>query len=253
MVLKREPGHGTSRHEVKTYAVKVRDIMATKVVTVEPKTPYHEIVTLLLEHDISGLPVVDRDGALLGIVSEADLITKEAYEEEEGRRRHLSVVRDHILGRDTDWIRKSAGRNAQELMTSPVQTISPDDDLATAARTMLERHLKRLPVVEDGKLVGIVARHDLLRPFARSDEEIDAEVTALLADPMRTPDGHQVTHSVRSGVVFLNGTTRYPSDVHVIVAFVSAIPGVVAVGDGLSGRHNEPRIEPTFTVGATER
>ena len=242
---------GIRRHEVKTYAVKVRDIMATKVVTVDPETPYHEIVTLLLDHDISGLPVVDREGNLIGIVSEADLITKEAYDED-GRRRHLGVVRDHMLGRDTDWIRKSAGRNARELMTSPAQSISPDDDLASAARTMLERHLKRLPVVEDGKLVGIVARHDLLRPFARTDDEIAVEVANLLADPMRTPDAAQVKFTVRESVVLLNGTTRHPSDVHVIVAFVSAIPGVVAVGDGLNSRHDEPKVDPVYTVGATE-
>jgi CBS domain-containing protein len=221
MMLKKELSHAARHHDVRTYAVKVADIMATKVVTVGPETPYHEIVALLLDHDISGLPV--------------------------------GVIRDHIMGRDTEWIRKSAARNARELMTSPVQTVSPTDDLAAAARLMLSKHLKRLPVIDDdGRLVGIVARHDLLRPFARTDGEIAEEVAALLADPMRTPDGHRVTFSVREGVVLLNGTTRFPSDVHVIVAFVSAIPGVVAVGDGISPRHDEPRVEPTFTVGATE-
>jgi CBS-domain-containing membrane protein len=254
MMLKKELSHAARHHDVRTYAVKVADIMATKVVTVGPETPYHEIVALLLDHDISGLPVVDADGRVLGIVSEADLITKEAFEDpSEGRTRHLGVIRDHIMGRDTEWIRKSAARNARELMTSPVQTVSPTDDLAAAARLMLSKHLKRLPVIDDdGRLVGIVARHDLLRPFARTDGEIAEEVAALLADPMRTPDGHRVTFSVREGVVLLNGTTRFPSDVHVIVAFVSAIPGVVAVGDGISPRHDEPRVEPTFTVGATE-
>lgn len=254
MMLKKEPLGAARRHDVRTYAVKVADIMAEKVITVGPETPYHEIVTLLLDHDISGLPVVDGEGTVLGIVSEADLITKEAYEDpSDGRARHLGVIRDHIMGRETDWIRKSAGRTARELMTSPVQTVAPTDDLASAARLMLEKHLKRLPVVADGRLVGIVARHDLLRPFARTDGEIAEEVATLLADPMRSPDGHQVTFSVRDGVVLLNGTTRFPSDAHVVVAFVSAIPGVVAVGDGISARHDEPRVEPTFTVGATER
>ena len=146
--------------------LKVSDIMTTGVLTVRPRTPYHEIVTLLLDYEISGLPVVDNDGVLVGIVSEADLISKEAYVEDEGRRGHLRLLRDHLLGRDTEWVDKAAARNAQELMTSPVRTLSPDDDVATAARVMLDHRLKRLPVVRDGKLVGIVARHDLLRPLS---------------------------------------------------------------------------------------
>lgn len=148
-------------------AVTVGEVMTTGVLTVRPMTRFNEIVTLLLDYDISGLPVVDLDGVLIGMVSEADLITKEAYRHGEGRRRHLGLLRDHLAGRDAEWVAKAAGRNAQELMTSPVRTVTPDQDLATAARIMLEEHVKRLPVVrEDGKLVGILARHDLLRPLA---------------------------------------------------------------------------------------
>jgi CBS-domain-containing membrane protein len=247
---KREHG-GSRRHEVKKYSVKVRDIMATKVLTVSPMTPYHEIVTLLLDHDISGLPVVDSEGTLLGIVSEADLISKEAYDE--APRRHLGFLRDHVAGRDTEWVRKAAARHAQELMTSPVQSIAPDEDLSTAARMMLEGHLKRLPVLEDGKLVGIIARHDLLRPFSRTDEDIAADVAAILADPMRSPESHEVVFTVREGVVLLKGTTRIPSDADVIVAFLAGVPGVVAIEDGIGARDDAPVVEPTFLPGATER
>lgn len=249
MITKKD--HGARRHEVKKYSVQVRDIMATKVLSVTPMTPYHEIVNLLLDHDISGLPVVDADGNLLGIVSEADLISKEAYDE--APRRHLGFLRDHIAGRDTGWVRKAAARNAQELMTSPVQSISPDDDLATAARMMLEGHLKRLPVLENGKLVGLIARHDLLRPFSRTDADITADVAAILADPMRSPESHEVTFTVREGVVLLKGRTRVPSDADVILAFVTGVPGVVAIEDGIDATDYEPVPEPTFLPGATEK
>jgi CBS-domain-containing membrane protein len=248
MMHKKE--HGSRRHEVKKYSVKVSDIMSTKVLTITPMTPYHEIVTLLLDHDISGLPVIDPEGNLLGIVSEADLISKEAYDE--APRRHLGFLRDHIAGRDTEWVRKAAARNAQELMTSPVQSIGPDDDLSTAARMMLEGHLKRLPVLEGGKLVGLIARHDLLRPFSRTDDDVAADVAAILADPMRSPESHEVTFTVREGVVLLTGRTRVPSDADVIVAFLAGVPGVVAIEDGIGTEGLEPVVEPTFLTGATE-
>ncbi len=249
-IHRKGPGGANRRHEVKKYSVKVRDIMATDVLTVELMTPYHQIVSMLLEHDISGLPVVDKAGNLLGIVSEADLISKEAYDE--APRRHLDFLRDHLAGHDTEWVRKSAARHAQELMTSPVQSIAPDEDLATAARMMLEGHHKRLPVLEDGKLVGLITRHDLLRPFSRTDDEIAADVAALLTDPMRSPESHRVTFTVREGVVLLKGETQFGRDADVIVAFLAGIPGVVAVEDGIGSDSAEPRVEPTFLVGATE-
>src|SRR4051794_21159360 len=121
---------------MKRYPVTVRDVMTTDVRTVTPETPFPVIVETLLEYDISGLPVVDEDGALLGIVTEADLITKEAYDD--GRRRHLSLLRDHLVGRRPEWIGKAGARVASDLMTREVATAAPDDDLAAAARRMLE-------------------------------------------------------------------------------------------------------------------
>ena len=165
MTPNRDTPSATPTAQIRARSVLVGDVMTRGVLTVRPTAKYHEIVNLLLDYDISGLPVVDPDGQLVGIVSEADLISKEAYERADGRRRHLGLLRDQLLGRDTGWVHKSAARDAREMMTSPVRTVAPDDDLATAARIMLEGHLKRLPVVRDGKLVGILARHDLLQPL----------------------------------------------------------------------------------------
>jgi len=232
-------GTGARRHSVEKYAIKVRDVMTKDVVTVAPDTPFPQIVELLLEKNISGLPVVGPSGTLLGIVTEADLITKEAYEH--GRRRHLDLVIDHLTGRDPAWIRKAEGRRARDLMTVDVDTASPDEDLATAARRMLEKHHKQLPVVSDRRLVGIVSRKDLLQPFNRTDADLAEQVAEILADPLRAPEGHQARFDVENGIVTLHGTTRFPSDAGVLRAFVAGIPGVVAVDDALTAEEPDPK------------
>lgn len=237
----------TRRHSVEKFALKVRNVMTKDVVTIAPDTAFPQIVECLLEQNISGLPVVGPNGALLGIVTEADLITKEAYEH--GRRRHLDLVIDHMTGRDPDWIRKSSGRLARDLMTHKVETASPDDDLASAARRMLDGHHKQLPVVKNGKVVGIVSRHDLLKPFNRSDADLAADVQAILDDPLRSPEGHRAQFTIQNGIVTLHGTTRYPSDAGVLRAFVAGVPGVVAVDDALRAEEPDPKPLSAFNDG----
>jgi CBS domain-containing protein len=145
--------------------MKVRDVMTTDVLTVGPEASFAEIVDALLTRGVSGLPVVDDSGRLLGIVTEADLVSKEAYGP--GRRRALGLLADYFRGRDPQWVRKSSGLTASELMTAAPDSVAPDDDLVEAARRMLERHHKRLPVLVDGRVVGILSRHDLLRSLGR--------------------------------------------------------------------------------------
>jgi CBS domain-containing protein len=141
--------------------VHVRDVMTTNIVEVSPETTYADIVDRLLAHDISGLPVVDSDGTLVGIVTEADLVSREAYGP--SRRRPLGLILDYLRDRDPAWVRKSSGTTAGELMTRTVDTAAPDDELRVAAQCMLETGHRRLPVVgADGRLVGIVSRRDLL-------------------------------------------------------------------------------------------
>jgi CBS domain-containing protein len=220
--------------------MKLRDVMTTPVVTVAPDTTFADIVDALLVNDISGLPVVDADGQLLGMVTEADLVSKEAYGYR--RRRALGLVADYLRGRDPQWVRKGAGRTAVEVMTSAPVTASPDDDLGVAARRMLESHHKRLPVVENGKVVGIVSRQDLLQPFHRADAAILADVEGLLADVLRVPETHDAHPTVAAGVVGLDGTAQWPTDVAFIEAVVARIPGVVAIDNRLQAREPDPRL-----------
>lgn len=219
--------------------MKVRDVMTTPVVTVRPDATFADVVDQLLANDISGVPVVDADGQLVGMVTEADLVSKEAYGYR--RRRALGLVADYLRGRDPQWVRKAAGRTATDVMTAAPATASPDDDLAVAARHMLESHHKRLPVIEDGRVVGIVSRHDLLQPFHRAGAAVLADVERLLGDVLRVPETHEARPSVAAGVVTLDGTAQWPSDVALIEAVVARVPGVVAIDNRLRAREPDPR------------
>jgi CBS domain-containing protein len=115
---------------------------------------------LIGDDDINGLPVVDDSGRVVGIVTEAVLVSREAYGTE--RRRPLGLVLDYRRGCDPAWVRRASGATARELMTCMVSTVAPDDDLGEAAHRMVEGGHKRLPVVAAGRLVGIVSRRDLL-------------------------------------------------------------------------------------------
>lgn len=221
--------------------MKVRDIMTSPAITVTPATPFTGIVATLLDHDISGVPVVDDRRQLVGVVSEADLIDRQVHGY---RRRALSVLADHLHGRDTLWIRKVGGLTAGELMTRDPDAVGPDDDLASAARRMLEGGHKRLAVVADGAVVGVVSRHDLLRPFARSDADIRADLLRLLADPFRIDEDHAIRPSVAAGVVTLDGTVRRRSEIAIVETEVASIPGVVAVDNRLRAAERESLTPP---------
>ncbi|HEY7042259.1 MAG TPA: CBS domain-containing protein [Nocardioidaceae bacterium] len=219
--------------------MKVRDVMTTEVVTVRPETPFAEIVSQLLWQGISGVPVVDDDGRLLGVVTEADLVSNEAYGYR--RRRALALIGDYLRGFDPGWVRKASARTARELMTAAPDVARPDEQVADVARRMLEERHKRLPVVEDGRVVGIVSRHDLLRQFHRPDEETAGDIERLLADPFRAPETHAAAARVENGIVTLEGTVQRPSDKRVVEAAVAQVPGVVAVDNRLEAREPEPR------------
>lgn len=221
-------------------SMKVRDVMSSPAVTVGPDASFADIVERLLGHDISGVPVVDAGGRLLGMVTEADLVSKEAYRGE--GHRPLDLVAGYLRGHDPQWVRKAAASRAADLMTADVITTAPDDDLRKAARTVLESHHTRLPVVEGGRVVGVVSRHDLLKPFGRGDAEITADIDRILTSPLTAPEGHECLAAVRAGVVTLTGSTRWPSDARVLVSMIDGVPGVVAVVDELVAREREPHV-----------
>ncbi|HEU4427009.1 MAG TPA: CBS domain-containing protein [Pilimelia sp.] len=207
----------------------VRDMMTTDVVTVEASTPFKEIVARLAGRRVSAVPVLDVDGRVLGVVSEADLLLKE--EQSDGEQGvPLVWTRRRRIERE-----KAAGTCAGELMTTPPVTVPPTATVAEAARRMHATGVKRLPVVgEDGRLLGIVSRADLLKVFARPDDAIRREIVdeVILRDLMMDPSRFFVR--VEDGVVFLEGAVERRSLVPFVLRAVQGVEGVVRVEDRLT-------------------
>jgi CBS domain-containing protein len=218
----------------------VADIMTRTVVTATPDTPLPELIDRMVRYGISGIPVVDSHSRLLGIVTEADLISKPAFGGT--RRRPLAVVGEMLRGHERRWVSKSMGSTAGEVMTTEVETARPSATVRAAARQMVERGVKRLPVVQDERLVGIVSRSDVLRTMHQRDEDLRGELAAALADPARVPDTTLVDVSVADGVVTLRGTVRYASDLSVLPSIVWRYPGVVDVR--VEATASEPTPQP---------
>ena len=189
----------------------VRDIMTTGVVTVRPDTSFRELAAKFREHQVSGFPVTAKDGTVIGVVSESDLLALAA-----GRQHRGHCADDQAT--------------AGDLMTHPAMTIGPHDLVQTAARVMHSRRLQRLPVVDrDGRLEGIVSRSDVLSVFRRSDEEIRREITQdVIADGFFT-DPARFTVTVHNGIVTLEGEPGSAVLGAGIVGQVEYLEGVVAV------------------------
>jgi CBS-domain-containing membrane protein len=210
----------------------VRDVMTTDVVTVDRITPYKEIAQLLAKHKISAVPVLIMGRRVAGVVSEADLL---AAQDQAARQ-----ARDKATGR-LPWTRRRAGqhpkRTAEQLMTKPAITIHPDAPIPRAAAVMRNHHVKRLPVVDpDGKLIGIVARRDLLSVFLRPDAQIQAEVGELLTEILFA-DPATVRVAVHGGVVTLlgqPGSQDHHDLIPVAIRLIWDIDGVVDVIDKTS-------------------
>jgi CBS domain-containing protein len=199
------PAPKAPRHEElrkRRWARRVSDVMTTTVVTVDRITPYQDIDRLLTRHRISGVPVLKMGREVVGVVSETDLL---AAEDETHRQARMAGS----MGRRWHLRKQSHVRlTADALMTSPAVTIGPDATIPAAARLMNTHHITRLPVVdEDGKLVGIVGRRDLLSVFLRPDAEIAHDARQVL-DEVPLADPKEVIAEVRHGVVTLTGSMR---------------------------------------------
>jgi CBS domain-containing protein len=222
--------------------MQAQDVMTTKVVSVAPHTPVAEIAKLLLERQISAVPVVGDDRRLLGIVSEGDLI-HELGQDGAPRAWWLDLLASP-QARATAYL-KSHGRLARDVMTRSVIAVPPDAPLPQIARLLEARRIKRVPVVQDGQLVGIVSRADLLRAFALQPA---AEATARADDrelrerlTVEFEESGLVWHPyvnivVNDGVVHLWGIVRIDSEVDALRVAAERIQGVVRVESHLTVR-----------------
>jgi CBS domain-containing protein len=218
--------------------MKIGDIMARDIVTATPDMSYKDVVQRLVDRGVSALPVVEPDGSLVGIVTEADLVAKLAYPGP--RRRALSVLADALSGREHHWVTKARGWTAADVMSRNVETCTPQVDSGSVVRRMLALGIKRMPVLDDdGRLVGIVARHDVLMSLARPDADITADVQRCLTSDASRPDDMHVQFAVRDGKVTLTGDVLHPWDEAIVVAMLKSVEGVVDVVSHLHHRERE--------------
>ena len=221
--------------------MKAKDIMTSPVISVEPDASVLQAVRIMLQRRMSGLPVVDREGRLIGIVTEGDFLRRA----ETGTQRRRARWLEFLLGpgRLADEYTQSHGRKVSEIMTRDPQTVTEDTPLEDVVRLMEKKQIKRVPVVRGQHVVGIVSRANLLhalaavsreaKPAEQSDEAIRA---ALLAELSRQPWAPValVNPVVRNGVVELWGTITDERERPALVVAAENVPGVKAVRDHLA-------------------
>ncbi|MEU2163724.1 CBS domain-containing protein [Streptomyces sp. NPDC019208] len=207
----------------------VGEVMTSEVVQAHPDTSFKELARLLTSHHISGLPVVDDDDKVMGVVSQTDLTRRQAAHGRtgSGRDRVLGALRRIAHARPTATPALTAGG----LMSSPAVTVHPEQRVVDAARIMERRHIDRLPVVdEEDRLIGITTRRDLLRVFLRTDEEIREDVTGAVCLHSPTDGADELPHiDVRDGVVTIEGPAGPEINTMALIRAAWRVDGVVGV------------------------
>lgn len=222
--------------------MKVSDIMTHPVITVTPETTVGEAAELMLGQHVSGLPVVDAAGTVVGIVTEGDLLRRAETGTERRRARWLEFL--IAPGRLASEYAHANGRRVGEVMTDTVVTVGPDDAVADLTELLERRRIKRVPVVDREKLVGIVSRANLLRALVRnlpreegagtvSDREIRDHILAEIA---KQPWGPRASVDVRveNGVVELHGAVTDDRERPALRVLAENVPGVKGVRDRLT-------------------
>jgi CBS domain-containing protein len=208
--------------------------MTTNVLTVRSSTQLKDAAALLAEHRISGLPVVDDEGHVLGVLSEGDILYKETGTKDKPGffDRLLSVP-------PTGLDLKLAARTVGEAMSVPAVTIRPRRPVTQAATTMIEKGVNRLPVIDDeDRLIGIITRADLVRAFVRSDAEIEQEIREDVLSRTLWLEADTIQIEVVGGEVRLSGEVGTQTDAELIPTFVQRVPGVVSVLSKLRWRED---------------
>ncbi len=221
--------------------MKAADVMVTNVITVTPDQSVQEVAEILLTKRISGLPVVDADGKLVGIVSEGDLMRRV----ETGTARERSWWLRLLMGREglaQEYIRQNANR-VGDVMTRSVITAEPDTPLPEVAGLLERNRIKRVPIVKDGKLVGILSRANLLQALASLRKEItiekpaaDTDVRARVMESLNAEPWGQnalLNVTVRDGTVDLWGIVDTPAEKRALRIAAEKTPGVREVNDNV--------------------
>ncbi|MGX1307711.1 CBS domain-containing protein [Amorphus suaedae] len=218
--------------------MKVGDIMTVGAATVSPDTTIGQAAQLMLEHHISGMPVVDAEGKLLGMVTERDLLRRTEIGTEQEHRHWMELVMS--AGTLADEYVRAHARKVSDVMSRDVVTISPEADLSEVVRQMEEHGYRRLPVVADGKVTGIVSRSNFLRALVRRADPAPAITVDDLGIRNHIVDeihrhgwvpSSSIDVTVRSGAVELKGAVIDPRIKDALRVAAENTPGVKSVDD----------------------
>jgi len=214
------------------------DVMVRDVVTVHPDMDVAEAVKLLIEHDVSALPVLNNEGNLVGVLSEADLI----HRAEIGTEKHRPWWLEAVTGGSTlaEEFAKSHGKKVGEVMTDGVISVTEETPLSEIAALFERKRIKRVPVVKDGRLVGVVSQSNLIQALAsligrtdhidESDRQIRLELLSRLQEQSWTDFGSR-NITVSNGVVHLWGLVGSEAERKALLALAEGVPGVARVSD----------------------
>lgn len=217
--------------------MKVRELMTTELITVGSDAPLKEAARRMIEGRVSGLLVTDRDGKLIGVITEADFVKAESDRRASKRARLL-----RWFSREVDEI-PSTERLVGDVMTRDVVVIGPDADHAEAARLMRKAEVKRIPVVDGDRLVGIVSRSDILRAFARSDMAIIEEIVDHVIGDVLWINPKRVDVRSIDGNVTLKGRLETKTDATLLAELTRRVDGVVSVDTDLTWEIDNTKVE----------
>lgn len=222
--------------------MKVRDLMTTDPITTTPDAPLKEAARIMVREKISGLPVM-AGPQVVGIVTEGDFLRQEANRDQPYR---LSLL-EALFG---EGGAEPAVETVGEVMTEPVITITADATVSEAARVMSHRKVKRLPVLDDdGNLIGVISRADVVNAFTKPDEVIEDEVREDIVRRLLFLEPDVIDVSVDDGVVTLSGELENRTEAHLLEELTRRIAGVVRVVSNLTYEVDDQRIGKSYPLG----
>jgi CBS-domain-containing membrane protein len=212
--------------------MRVHEVMTTDVATTTPEALLKDAALELVRRRISGMPVIDGDRHVVGVVSEADILAKEGDEQKPGG------FLQWLVDPGDPWVAaRFDAVTVGDAMSSPARTVAADRTVAEAATLMLDENVNRLPVVDaEGTLIGLVSRGDLVRAFVRTDEEILKEIEDDVLRRVMWLNPSDVEVTVEDGIVTIKGEVASEADADLLPKFVRRVPGVVEVTSALTHR-----------------
>jgi CBS domain-containing protein len=221
----------------------VRTVMTAPVLAVPRSMPLPDVARLLADRRISGVPVVDEGGAVLGVVSEVDFLMKEQGPDAI-RHRRLASIRGESPETNA-LLAKMSATTAGEAMTAPAITIGSTRPLSEAARLMTANRISRLPVVDNDVLVGVITRADLVRAFVRTDRELEHTVREDVLANVLCLDPVAFDVSVDEGRVRVAGHVDRRSMVELVQRAIAMVPGVVTIAADLTWAVDDSKVHST--------